>query len=303
MGLRAINNPKSSYEDPYLSTGLKAASDYSNFYKDPDAASLLMALSFDNNDSDVQNTIRTYAQVGNGTLITVDKGSAATYNSANEKFPFYDYCGYSGDNWDNGYWYCTSGNSPAWLKRLEIPFTIQFWIKVVNFNEVWPGQWHGTAGNCNEPASGRSGWLMRFGYDGDGDGLDIKGYSSGDSATAIRAQFADNSMTNPMTTGAWHHIAFSVPGNSSASRIVFDGTHMTSLATDGWSSRSDGYICDDTVSTNTYLFGRGNEFAYDGRKDLIDAYVQDYKWYSTARTVANIQEDYNRGKAMLNSSP
>ena len=298
MGIKS-SNPVESYYNYFGNSG-KDAVGRNDLYKDPDAANLLLALSFNNNATDVQNTIRSNSGAANGTAITVSKGSAASYNSANEKFPFYDYCGYSGDNWDNGYWYCTSGNSPLWLKRLEIPFTIQFWIKVVNFNEVWPGQWHGTAGNINEPVSGRSGWLMRFGYDGDGDGLGIRGYSSGDTPTEIRAQFSSNSMTNPMTTGAWHHVAFSVPGNSTASRIVFDGTHMTTMATDGWSSRSDGYICDDTVSTNTYLFGRGNEFAYDGRKDLIDAYVQDYKWYSTARTVANIQADYNRGKAMLN---
>jgi len=300
MGIKS-NNSAANYYNPFGASGYDAAG-RNDLYKDPDAANLLLALSFDNNANDVQNTIRSTSDAANGTEITVSKGSAASYNSANEKFSTYTHCGYSGDDYDDGYWYCTSSNSPTWLKRLEIPFTVQFWINVVNFNEVWPTEYHGTMGNVHEPVGGRSGWTMRFGSAGTGDGLGISAYNSGDSTVQARAQFADNSMTNPMTTGTWHHIAYSIPGGGSTSRILFNGTQMTTLAVDSMGSLSDGYVCDDTVSHNTYLFGRGNEYAYDNRKDLIDAYVQDLKWYNTARSVANIQEDYNRGKAMLDFS-
>lgn len=261
----------------------------SSSYIDPDAANLLFAYSFDNTNqaNDVQNIIRANAGVSSGTLINATKGSAASFSSTQNKF--YTHSLYSGDDYTNGNVYIAKTAS-TYIHRLQVPFTVQFWANYPNgINNNFPSEYYGDMGNLNEPVGGRSGWRLAISPDSY---IVIVGYYSGDSTRQIRS----NNFT--LTNGAWYHFAVAVSGGGTASRVYVNGVLQTNN-TDTISSQAVGAQMNDSPSTVTYVAGRGNYYAYDGRNDYADAYYQDVKWYNTARSGANIIAEYNEGLPII----
>ena len=262
----------------------------SSYYIDPDAANLLFAYSFDNTNqvNDVQNIIRANAGVSSGTLINATKGSSASFSTTQNKF--YTHSLYSGNNYTNGNVYIAKTAS-TYIHRLQVPFTIQFWANYPNgINNSFPSVWWGDMGNLNEPPGGRSGWRVGVSPDSY---LQVLGYYSGDSTRQAR------STTFTLTNGQWYHFAIVVSGGGTASRIYVNGVELNDSGNDTIKSQSVGAQMNDSPSTVTYVAGRGNYYAYDGRNDFSDAYYQDVKWYNTARSGANIIAEYNQGLPII----
>lgn len=261
----------------------------SPYYIDPDAANLLFAYSFDNTNqvNDVQNIIRANAGVSSGTLINATKGSAASFSTTQKKF--YTHSLYSGNNYTNGNVYIAKSAS-TYIHRLQVPFTVQFWANYPNgINNSFPSVWWGDMGNFYEPGSGRSGWRLGISPN---NYVEIIGYYSGDSTRGVRSN------TFTLSNGAWYHFAVAVSGGGTASRVYINGVLQTNN-NDTISSQSVGAQMNDSPSTVTYVAGRGNYYAYDGRNDFADAYYQDIKWYNIARSGANIIAEYNQGLPII----
>jgi len=254
-------------------------------YVDPDAANLYFALSYDNTNqvNDVQNIIRAASGVANGTLKTFTKGSAASISSTQKKF--YTHSLYSGNDYANGNVSTSISNTPVFAS-FTLPCTVQFWL-YYNSGPKNGGPYDGLMGNFYEPPSGRSGWMMRpspttFNWAGFYDG----------SSTA-------NVISNiTWSTGQWYHIALALTGGGTASRLYINGSLQT-LTTDGVSGMSSGFSFLTSNITTTFVSGRGNNYAYDSRQDYSDAYFQDVKFYTVARSGTNIINEYNAGLPII----
>lgn len=259
-------------------------------YEDPDAANLYFAYAFDNTNeaNDVQNIIRAANGVSNGTLRNATKGSSASFSSTQNKF--YTHSLYSGDNFSNGNVSMSHSTAGIDFYRLKIPFTIQFWVyyNTGPFNN-FPSESPGDMGAVYEPASGRSGWKLAVKHNA----ANLYGYYSGDSTRNLTTSAITNS------SGEWMHWAFVVSGGSTASRIYKNGS-LLSLSTDTIKDNSVGSYASTANNSNTiYVAGRGTDYTYDSRQDYSDAYYQDVKYYTTARSEANIQAEYNAGLPII----
>ena len=259
-------------------------------YADPDAANLYFAYSFDNTNqvNDVQNIIRAANGVSNGTLRNATKGSSASYSSTQNKF--YTHSLYSGDNFDNGHVKMSHSTAGVDFYRLKVPFTIQFWVYYNDgpFNN-FPSESPGDMGAVYEPASGRSGWKLAVKHNA----FNIYGYYSGDTTKSVTSAAVTNS------SGEWMHVAFVVTGDDTASRIYKNGT-LLSNTSDSMKEHNAGDYASTTNNSGTiYVVGRGTDYTYDNRKDFSDAYYQDVKYYTTARSEANIQAEYNAGLPII----
>tara|TARA_Y100000004_G_C8864300_1_gene390431 strand:+ start:57 stop:947 length:891 start_codon:yes stop_codon:yes gene_type:complete len=261
-------------------------------YSDPDAANLYFAYAFDNTNqaNDVQNIIRAANGVSNGTLRNATKGSAASFSSTQNKF--YTHSLYTGDNFDNGHVKMSHTTAGVDFYRLKVPFTIQFWVYYNDgpFNN-FPSESPGDMGAVYEPASGRSGWKLSIHHNR----AQIYGYYSGDTTRTVNT----NTVTN--SSGEWMHWAFAVSGGETASRVYKNGT-LLSNNSDSIKSHSVGdYASTANNSSTIYVAGRGTDYTYDSRKDFSDAYYQDVKFYTTARSQANIQAEYNFGLPIIDA--
>ena len=262
-------------------------------YPDPDAASLYFAYSYDNTNqvNDVQNIIRAANGQSNGTLKNITKGSSASFSSTRSKN--YTHSLYSGNDYTNGNTYASHATMGIDFYRMKLPFTVQFWVyyNTAPFNN-FPSQYPGDMGAQYEPISGRSGWGLAI----HATSVQLFGYYSGDSGRNV------NASTSNTTSGEWNHFAIAAAGGGTDTRVYKNGVLLSNTSDTMKNNDVNSYGATANPSGSIYISGRGNQFAYDGRQDYSDAYYQDVKWYSIARSESNIQQEYNNGVKIINAT-
>lgn len=256
---------------------------------DPDAASLYFAYSYDNTNqvNDVQNIIRSAAGVSNGTLKNLTRGSAAAISATQKKF--YTRSLYTGNDFANGNTYASHSTMGIDFYRMKIPFTVQFWVYYNSGpKNNFPSDYAGDMGAIYEPGSGRSGWKLSVFQNNIG----MYGYYSGDSTRGFTS-------TATTTSGQWYHFAAAVSGGGTATRVYRNGVLLTNTQDTITDNSVGSYGATANNSGIIYISGRGTDYTYDSRQDFSDAYYQDVKWYSTARSGTNIINEYNAGRPII----